>query len=237
MEKLLLNAFILCFIFGISACGIDFSNIADDLKPSSQQQKAMNASEYPEFTKAYMAQMPALESGFFGSSDVKFAENGDAMIYKVKEFQSNFEANDWGLKSSNEAYKKVLNKYLTSDLATNNSQFKAFVQVCNELSLKVKKYRNDLLSKTRIYLPYYNQGNYDSKTGTKRVFEHNLDYIYLAFDKNNEIKVIFTYEHEFFYSNNGVKHEKMWALLWYGSSAIKAQQAFNNDLLDRYEVK
>lgn len=238
MKNLLKYALFCVLCFGISACNNATLNaITDSVKPSTQQKKARAASGYAEFTEAFMAKMPAVEEGFFGSVEVRFSENGDALSYKVKEFKGEFEANDWGRKGSGELYQKLVSSYLTSDISTNNLQFKAFMQVCSELGLKVKKYRNDLLSKTRISLPYYNQGNYDPTTKTSRSFDHNLDYIYLAFDKNGVIKVVFTYEHEFFYGNNGVKHEAMWALFWYGSAAVKAQQVFNNDLLDRYEVK
>lgn len=236
MKNLLLSALSLGFVLGISACST-MSDVASSIKPSTQQKKAMEASQYPEFTKAFMAKMPELESGFFSSTETKFSQNGDAMIYRVDELKRNNITNDWGRKGNAELYQKALSDYLNSGVAESNKQYQAFVKSCEELGLSVKKYRNDLLKSSRLSLPYYNKGNYDSINNTSRKYLRDLDYIYLAFDKNNQIKVVFTYEHEFFFGNHGVIHESMWALIWYGSAAIKAQQAFNNDLLDRYEVK
>ena len=230
------TAYAAAIFVGLTACST-MGEVASSLKPSTQQKKAMQASQYPEFTKAFMAKMPELESGFFSSSEAKFSDNGDAMIYKVDELKRNNITNDWGRKGHAELYQKALSDYLNSGVAETNKQYQAFVKTCTELGLSVKKYRNALLTGSRLSLPYYNQGNYDSINKTSRKYLRDLDYIYLAFDKGGQIKVVFTYEHEFFFGNNGIIHDSMWALIWYGSAAMRAQQAFDNDWLSKYEVK
>lgn len=227
--------------FAFLGCETTSGSLADTLKksvsPGAQQEKARSASQYLEFTEAYMAKMPKQESGFLSSSEVYFHSDGVGMSYKVGEFKEVFENNDWGRTPKSVTKQRVLDKYLIDDIPTTNAQYKAFLAVCGELGLSVKKYRNDLLK--FLYLPKIssNQDFYDQLNNSNRSFVQNMDFVWLGFDKNGEIKVIFSYEHEIFDSKQGTRHANMWALIWYGSSAKRAQQSLNNDLLSKYEVR
>lgn len=218
-NKILKLSLAILVALGISGCG----NLQGVIgSPAQEQQKQRTKSEYPQFSEAFMAKMPPVQDGsFFSDLRVSFQTYG--LAYQVSEFKRN---------TDDLSYKELVNKYLVSGLATNNTQYKAFMQTAKELNLNVKKYRNGIWN---ILAP--NLSSLVYRAGGKMSNINGLDYVYIAFDENKEIKAIFTYEHIFFFGSLQTQHEQLWALVYFGSSAIKAQQILNNDILDKFEVK
>lgn len=226
--------------FTLNACTTAssvFSKIVEEMDEGKTNQKNALQSEYPEFTSKYFAIFP-LKEGFVARASVDVRT--DVIFHRIDRQDYPNENvrivyNDYLGRGENS--KELYDNYEHSNMATNTPQYKAFRQITKELGLEVKEYRATMSKYFFNSMPLSGKFVPQNNRGTAYYTVINdWDKIYIAYDKEGKMKIIFAYSHQIKYANHSTE-QQMAAFMWFGTALKRAENLLNNDVLARYELR